>query len=183
MGVGALQSATGLRSLLCSVQSWWWESLSCHQVWINVDSPLKNSQQCSSHTSGGRAGKWVESFLYKSCLLPRCSHKIGSGLVLQRVSTCQPVKWHVISGPCPAWWGNLFTGLFYRGYPWESPGVVSVKESHILSACRIRFITLSQTGKSTRATGRADWKGFTDKWCNGSYSAPAGPYCNRFLGV
>lgn len=98
-------------ALLCSVQSCWWESLSCHQVWINVDSPLKNNQQCSSHSSGGRARKWEESFLHKSWLLPRCSHKIELGLVLQRVSTCQPVKWHVVSRPCPAWWGNLFTGL------------------------------------------------------------------------
>lgn len=43
-------------------------------------------------------------------------------------------------------------------------------------------ILASQTGKSTGVTGKADWKGFPDKWFNGSYSAPAGPYCNRFLG-
>lgn len=140
VGVGALQSATGLRSLLCSAQSCWWESLSCHQVWISVDSPLKNNRQCSSHSSEGRAGKWGESFLNKSWLLPRCSHKIALGLVLQGVSTCQPIKWCVISGLRPAWWGCwIFLQVFC--WLWASPGVVSVEESHILSACRIRFIT------------------------------------------
>lgn len=47
----------------------------------------------------------------------------------------------------------IFLQVFWC--PWASPGMVSVEESHILSACRIRFIIDASL---------TDWKEYWSHW-------------------